>query len=148
MIDIPKEVYDILSAKPYLKDYMLDIESVTPERVTTTESEYHFLRVKLKSGRSESIYHREDGPAMVTRQVKNWMRYGKRHREDGPAVEYNDGTKLWFQNDVLHREDGPAIESPPEKKDEYTASWYLNGEAYEEDDLKIKLLKRKYKIDN
>lgn len=42
------------------------------------------------------LLHREDGPALITTQSKQWFKEGKRHREDGPAIEYANGDKRWY----------------------------------------------------
>jgi len=53
--------------------------------------------------RGETIYHRLDGPALVSKGgYKAWYVNNKRHRFDGgPAVEYSNGHKLWYVNGVF-----------------------------------------------
>ena len=78
---------------------------------------------------SQTILHREDGPAVeYTNGDKFWYWDEKLHREDGPAVEYNDGEKQWWFNDQIHRIDGPAIEYA-----DGTKAWFLNDHTYSEE---------------
>jgi len=44
------------------------------------------------------FFHREDGPAIISLNAKEWYFNGKRHREDGPAIEYlqNQATDKWY----------------------------------------------------
>ena len=56
--------------------------------------------------------HREDGPAIIYSDGKNfWYQHGKLHRDDGPAIEDAKGNKWWYQYSLVHRENGPAIVS-------------------------------------
>jgi len=48
-------------------------------------------------------YHREDGPAFISKinnsvfsSFKHWYIHGKIHRLDGPAVEYSNGISYWY----------------------------------------------------
>lgn len=68
--------------------------------------------------------HREDGPAVVSRdgEIRMWYINGKEHREDGPAVE-TESSNHWYRNGIEHREDGPAITSSDGKTEE----WIYNG---------------------
>ena len=75
-----------------------------------------------------SVYHREDGPALIYDDSEFWYRYGLRHREDGPAVECNDLYNIWYFNGSLHREGGPAIESLAGTK-----KWYRHGLCHRDD---------------
>ena len=54
--------------------------------------------------------------------AKYWLLHGKYHREDGPAVETKDGYRAWYIHGRIRREDGPACEYPDGHK-----VWYLHG---------------------
>jgi hypothetical protein len=43
-------------------------------------------------------YHREDGPAYESENVKVWYSHGIRHRMDGPAIIWYNGPKYWYYN--------------------------------------------------
>jgi hypothetical protein len=66
--------------------------------------------------------HREDGPAYLNplTGTKAWVINGKCHREDGPAVVFFDGTEWYYLNDILYYE-----------------------EEYEQEILKLKLMRLK-----
>jgi hypothetical protein len=54
--------------------------------------------------------HREDGPAIITKNDMLWYLNGKRHREDGPAIILYGGIeKFWWHYDMRHRIGGPAV---------------------------------------
>jgi len=76
-----------------------------------------------------SLRHRDNGPAWVTKDYKKWYHRGLLHREDGPAIIYQTKKDLlkeaWYIKGRLHREDGPAIIWQNGNK-----SWYLNGELH------------------
>jgi len=42
------------------------------------------------------LVHREDGPALIMDNAKQWFFMGERHRLDGPAIEFNDGGVAYF----------------------------------------------------
>ena len=74
----------------------------------------------------KGLYHREDGPAFISDERKEWYIDGRPHREDGPAIETKDpeDENEWYINGKLHREDGPAVECIGYK------SWHLNGKQH------------------
>jgi hypothetical protein len=83
----------------------------------------------LKKGNQTLYYikgttalHREDGPAAIDHEHREWFLNGVRHRVDGPAYEGFDGYKEWYINGKLHREDGPAVFLR-----DVIILWYLNG---------------------
>lgn len=42
-------------------------------------------------------FHREDGPAVITRTgQKYWYQHGKLHRDGAPAVDRTDGTGEYY----------------------------------------------------
>jgi hypothetical protein len=43
-------------------------------------------------------YHRLNGPAYISKGLKQWIYNGHYHRSNGPAVEYENGYKLWYYN--------------------------------------------------
>lgn len=45
-------------------------------------------------------YHREDGPAVIEGNYREWWLNGKLHRVDGAAIEYENGNKAWFLNGI------------------------------------------------
>jgi hypothetical protein len=67
----------------------------TVKTLATTENGTYFLYYE------DDILHREDGPAVVSRdnKVQVWVDYGDVHREDGPAVIYYD-REFWYINDI------------------------------------------------
>ena len=69
-----------------------------------------------------AIYHRIDGPAIITIRYQFWCQHGKLHRIDGPAKIFTNGTKEWYCNGLCHREDGPAIERHDE-----SLEWWILG---------------------
>lgn len=77
-------------------------------------------------------FHNENGPAIITSQIKEWYVEGKRHRIDGPAI-VADTLEEWWYEGQLHRIGGPAIVS------HRTKQWFvygrlhrLDGPAFEE----------------
>jgi hypothetical protein len=42
------------------------------------------------------LLHREDGPALINGDLKQWYYMGERHREYGPAIEWPNGEKSYF----------------------------------------------------
>jgi len=53
------------------------------------------------SKRSKFTLHREDGPAVISlnlkhRQHREWWIEGLLHRTDGPAIEYDNGDYAWY----------------------------------------------------
>ena len=75
-------------------------------------------------------YHREDGPAVITRGGDiYWYMNGRIHREDGPAYITLSGYKEWYKNGEYHREDGPAIEYEDGSK------WYVEGKRLSEQEF-------------
>lgn len=78
--------------------------------------------------KGKHVLHREDGPAVIKKNLSEWYKNGKLHRENGPAVEWSDGSKWWFVNGKLHRENGPAIELTDGNKE-----WFVNGKRHRED---------------
>lgn len=61
---------------------------------------YYNITILLNGG---EMHDHRDG----TKQYFN--KYGKLHRENGPAFIFLNG-KQWWYNGKLHREDGPACE--------------------------------------
>ena len=57
----------------------------------------------------DGVYHREDGPAIITPDAKEWWYRGIRHRIVGPAIEYTNGDREWFVDGKRHRLSGPAV---------------------------------------
>ena len=68
--------------------------------------------------------HREDGPAYITKLVKEWWQNGKLHRAIGPAIEYKDHDREWYFNGLRHRNIGPAVIINGRKE------WWQNGIKY------------------
>ena len=83
-----------------------------------------------KSWFMNGMYHKEDGPAVITDggMTKEWWIKDMRHREDGPAIEKWNGTKEWWFNNLRHRIGGPAIEHC-----NGATEWFVNGKRHHED---------------
>jgi len=89
-----------------------------------------------------SVYHKEDGPALVWRysggnkEYEAWFSRGLRHREgDAPqSVTYRSNGSLlvqtWAKNGEYHREDGPAVISYNEDGTVNVEHYYINGKQY------------------
>ena len=80
----------------------------------------------LKSVDSYTIYHRDDGPAIIDplNSLEEWYFMGLVHREDGPAIISKEH-KVWYNFGKLHRIDGPAIVD--KDGEEY---WFITGDQY------------------
>lgn len=72
--------------------------------------------------------HCEDGPAVVSKDRREYYIDGRLHRLDGPAVETTNGFKMWFNKGMLHRTDGPAVECPSGHYE-----YYVNGKRHRVD---------------
>lgn len=68
---------------------------------------------------------------VTTSGTKYYYKDSIYHREDGPAVEYSYGAKHWYQNGLLHRIGGPAVE---DKNQKY---FFIEGFEYTEDEYKL-----------
>ncbi len=70
------------------------------------------------------LLHREDGPAMVTKdKTQVWYKNGNVHSyNNNPAIITQDGFKAWYDTGIRHRSDGPAIINP-----DGTLSFYYLG---------------------
>jgi len=65
-----------------------------------------------KTYNNRHLLHCENGPAVESRDTKEWWVDGKQHRKDGPAVMINRQNFVrmeWWENGVLHREQKPAV---------------------------------------
>jgi hypothetical protein len=74
----------------------------------------------------EGKLHREDGPAIINGDRKEWYIHGELHRENGPAL-IDNGKIGWYQNNKLHCLDGPAL------IDSNYKIWCVNGLMHRED---------------
>ena len=72
--------------------------------------------------------HREDGPAIVSKEHAVWYLHGKIHREDGPAVQGPNGVEMWFKHGKRHREGGFAV-----KRECGAMEWWVDGNRHRED---------------
>lgn len=52
---------------------------------TDGSKKIEFVAGHVEYRSSDGMKHREDGPAVITRERLEWFQYGKRHRIDGPA---------------------------------------------------------------
>jgi hypothetical protein len=52
------------------------------------------------SDEKKKIMHREDGPALVHSEGREWRINNKLHREDGPALEYANGRRGWYLHGI------------------------------------------------
>jgi hypothetical protein len=66
-------------------------------------------------------YHREDGPAIISKYGVAWYCHGQRHRIGAPAIIMRKFEFQWFQYNKLHRLDGPAIEYFDKEE------WWIDG---------------------
>ena len=71
--------------------------------------------------------HRIDGPAVESKDRKEWWLNGQRHRVGGPAF-ISHRYEEWYVNGKLHRIGGPAIVGPGDKQ------WYVDGKQFTEDE--------------
>lgn len=90
--------------------------------------------------------HREDGPAIIGREIdrpmcvngvtgavdpvvgvlgKAWYRFGLLHRENSPAIEMESGEYHWYLNGKRHRLDGPASVYASGSK-----TWWQDGKKH------------------
>lgn len=82
----------------------------------------------------DGLYHREDGPALVTMDgFEHWYLNGKRHRIGGPAIIGPGVGEEWWEDGVLHREGGPAVDHKKGDGKEGTKLWYHRGELHRKD---------------
>jgi hypothetical protein len=49
--------------------------------------------------------HREDGPAIISRDTRFWVYRSLNHRVDGPAIEYVNGLKEWYIEGIKYTEE-------------------------------------------
>jgi len=89
--------------------------------ITFYTKEGKFETLSIGKLPNNTIFHREDGPALIySYGVKKWYKEGKLHRLGGPAVERKNHSKEWWVNNKLHRLDGPAYIS------NRVNIWYIN----------------------
>ena len=116
---------------------------------------------------SRGRFHREDGPAVIIGNRREWWINGKRERLDGPAVEDDDiQYRCYYQNNLKkrtdpslptlilknrveyfdsqgrqHKDDGPAVIDPDEGLEVYMKNGKLdrkgNKPAYKSNTLEI-----------
>lgn len=70
--------------------------------------------------------HREDGPAIISKEFQAWYIHSQCHRDNNPAIIWNDGVEFWYQHNKSHRIDGPAVCGHSDKYME----WWIDGRAY------------------
>src|ERR1035437_9197209 len=81
---------------------------------------------------SDTILHREDGPAYEGADgTKHWYINNQLHRVGSPAIFSPDGSVYYCKMGLLHREDGPAIIYC-----DGSSVYYIDGEPYEEAEYK------------
>jgi len=64
--------------------------------------------------------------------ANNWWEYIKEHPNFAGCLIDKDNYIVWYKNGKMHREDGPAFEYVNGDKE-----WWLNGDAYREQEHKI-----------
>lgn len=74
----------------------------------------------------DDLYHREDGPAIISADAEEWWYKGFRHRVIGPAIQYKNGDREWFVDGKRHRVKGPAIIKDGQLE------WWQNNMRYRE----------------
>lgn len=99
------------------------------------DKKFYFVKDPAKPG--QWCFHREDGPAIDSKDHKEWWVYGKRHRIDGPAVEKSDSTEYWIDGKP-HRDGGPAFEWS-----NGTYEYFQHGERHRVDGPAVKRLYEK-----
>lgn len=71
--------------------------------------------------------HNPFGPAIITKDRKEYLIHNQHHRVDGPAIEYANGNQEWYLAGELHRTNGPAVT-------QYDCQeWFLEGKRHRED---------------
>ncbi|MEM1149524.1 MAG: hypothetical protein AAGI03_03070 [Pseudomonadota bacterium] len=93
--------------------------------------------------RKNGELHRDDGPALITRDAsqktvrQEWYREGQLHRDDGPAVLIQNefvNAEEWYENGLLHRYWHPAKLSRSIHTGILTQEvYYLKGEEHRTD---------------
>lgn len=100
---------------------LLKLESSSPTIFNSAQCDEKTIW-QLSSG----AFHRDFGPAYISKTSQIWYRNGEKHRDNGPAIERTDGSLQWFKNGKLHREDGPAIIKTNSRQKSY-GIYYING---------------------
>lgn len=111
---------------------------------------FYYLEYSLQKGKimvlkndncvsylKNNVLHREDGPALIRKDRKEWFLNGVRHREDGPAIISEQLTlysgkkfyyEYWYLNGKKHRIGGPAMIVKYENVTTY--DWFLEDKKY------------------
>jgi len=96
---------------------------------------YYTKEGKFKVGKTEAVpfssLHRLNGPAFISKHIKIWYKNGKYHRENGPAIVWKDVDEEWRANGKKHRLDGPAVTWDNGKKEYWISGIRLDTKEVE-----------------
>lgn len=71
----------------------------------------------------EHFWHREDGPAIISKNCHYaWYYRGRPHRDNAPAIYRSNGMYWWCIKGWWHHEERPAEDHPNGRK-----RWWKNG---------------------
>lgn len=74
---------------------------------TDDSKKIEFVAGHVEYRSPDMMWHREDGPAIITREREEWYQHGVLHRTDGPAVIYFDSRTIsyWVNGKQLSRKE-------------------------------------------
>lgn len=140
---------EILSVNGNYYDYTLlnnIVAHIIKKNQTTIFKLYNTIEYYIAD-----VFHRDNGPAIVTPCTKEYFQYGLRHRDNGPAIirKGKTSSNLWYKNNILHRINLPAVITITHKTNNIKKIYYVNGKhpegLYEENFIKNNIISQHYK---
>jgi len=126
---LPPQLISIVSS--FIGD--TDDEIIIKQQLHTISKQYPYYTKNIYKNRIETrcngLFHsRNDEPAIITNDTKEWYKYGKLHRDnDKPAIVWDNGSKAWYKSGKYHRNgDKPSFID----KEDGSKEWWKNGKLH------------------